>query len=137
MRNKQSKTQLKRIKWLIVAVIIGVLLFGHSLFLFLFSWGGDSLTVSEFNAQVASSGGQQVRVEGTVAVGSIQWDDDTLVLKFSLTDGKEKINVSYHGIVPDTFRPGNNMILEGKYSGDGVLEAINLNSSRPVCTVCH
>ncbi|MFC2020990.1 cytochrome c maturation protein CcmE [Chloroflexota bacterium] len=124
-------------RWPIIAVMVAAFLVGHPLFLSLLSWGSSPLTVSEFNAQIGSTSGQQIRVKGTVAVGSVQWDDDTRELKFSLTDGKEKLNIYYRGMVPETFRPGNNMILEGKYTGDGILEAASLSGSQPVCTACH
>lgn len=123
--------------WLIIAVIIAGLVVGHPVYLSLFTWGGNPLTVSEFYGETEPVYDQWLRVEGTVATGSVNWDDETRALRFSLTDGRRELDIYYQGVVPDTFRPGNEMKLEGRYGTDGVFRAANLDSSRPVCTLCH
>ncbi len=128
---------MKRWAWLIIAVIITALVVGHPLYLSLFTWGANALTVSEFYGQAETVYDQLQRVEGTVATGSVNWDDETRVLRFSLTDGSRELDIYYQGIVPDTFRPGNDMKLEGRYGADGIFRAVNLDSSRPICTLCH
>ncbi len=123
--------------WLITAVIITALVVGHPLYLSLFTRGVNPLTVSEFYGEGESVYDQRLRVEGTVATGSVNWDDETRVLRFILTDGSRELNIYYQGIAPDTFRPGNDMTLEGRYGADSVFRAANLDSSRPICTLCH
>jgi cytochrome c-type biogenesis protein CcmE len=128
---------LRRRKWLIIAgvALVVVVVVGHPLYLRLFSWGANPLTVSEFNMEAEYN--QQLRVEGTVAPGSVDFNNSTGELRFSLTDGRERVNVSYQGIVPDNFRPGNELTLYRTYGNDGVFEAANLNISFPVCILCH
>ena len=128
---------MRRRKWLIIAgiVLVVVVVVGHPLYLRLFSWGANPLTVSEFNVEAEYN--RQLSVEGTVAPGSVDFNNGTGELRFSLTDGRERVNVYYQGIVPDNFRPGNEVTLYGTYGNDGVFEAVNLNSSYPVCILCH
>ena len=124
-----------RKKWLIIASIALVVMVGHPVYLRLFSWGANPLTVSEFNLEAEYN--QQFLVKGTVAPGSVDFNNGTGELRFSLTDDREIVNVYYQGIVPETFRPGNELTLDGTYGNDGVFEAVNLNSSFPVCLLCH
>ena len=99
--------------------------------------GADSLTVSELRSQAESLYDQQLRVEGKVVPGSIDWDDKAQVVRFVLTDNKGSLSVVYRGIVPDNFKPGADLITEGKYNPDGVFEALSFGSPRSVCSFCH
>ncbi len=126
----------KRI-WLITAMIIVVAIVTHPAYLLYMSKGTATLTVSEFKARAESVYDQRSRVEGTVAAGSVDWDEEIQVLRFSLAEGNERLNVLHRGIVPDSFKPGADVILEGTYRADGVFEATNLNGSRSVCAFCH
>lgn len=128
---------MKRWVWLIIALIIAGLVVGHPAYLSLFTWGANALTVSEFYGEGETVYDQRMRVEGTVAAGSVNWDGEAGVLRFSLTDGRRELDIYYQGIVPDTFRPGNEMKLEGRYGADAVFRAVSLDSSRPICTLCH
>ncbi len=104
-------------------------LFSHS--------GADYLTVSEFMSQAESIYDQQVRVGGKVVPGSIDWDDKTKVMRFVLTDDRESLTIVYKGIVPDNFKPGTDLVVEGKYRTDGILEATSFGSRRSFCNLCH
>jgi len=68
------------------------------------------------------SPGARVRVGGLVKDGSIKRGAD-LRINFAVTDGKSDIPVAYQGIVPDLFREGQGVVVEGKMSGDGVFQA--------------
>jgi cytochrome c-type biogenesis protein CcmE len=128
---------LRRRKWLTISgiALVVVVVFGHPLYLRLFSWGANPLTVSELNMEAEYN--QQLRVEGMVATGTVDFNNSTGELRFSLTDGRERVDVYYQGIIPDNFRPGNELTLYGTYGNDGVFEAVNMNSSLPVCILCH
>lgn len=68
--------------------------------------------------------GKNVRVGGEVAPGS-QSDVTKFELRFTLLDinGENSIPVIYNGAVPDTFRDGRGVIIEGKYTAAGIFEA--------------
>jgi cytochrome c-type biogenesis protein CcmE len=68
------------------------------------------------------SPGTRVRVGGLVKDGSIKRGAD-LRINFAVTDGKSDIPVTYQGIVPDLFREGQGVVVEGKVGTNGVFQA--------------
>ena len=95
------------------------------------------LSVGEVKSQADSIYGQQTRVEGKITPGTIDWDSGSQTLRFVLADDGENLAVIFHGIAPDEFKPGANLIVEGKYRTDGVFEATGFGSRRSVCNICH
>ncbi len=80
--------------------------------------------VNELLDKANSISGQTVRVSGAVA------DDverDGLEMKFTILDMSDEeisLPVVYNGAVPDTFKVGNQVVVEGKYIiTDGLFEA--------------
>jgi cytochrome c-type biogenesis protein CcmE len=74
------------------------------------------LTVTELvqNASQSPDGG--VRVGGMVLEGSVVWDPKDLKLSFTMgDDGGVTLPVVYQGVVPDSFKPGREVIIEGIY----------------------
>ncbi len=84
--------------------------------------------VSEFLELDSSMYGQSVRVNGTVVPGSIKQEAQGLVLKFTINDIEKdaSLSVIYHGAVPDTFKAGNDVVVEGKYTTEGTFEATTI-----------
>lgn len=127
----------KRRRWfLLAAAVLAVGLSYVTYSLFIHS-GADYLTVGELKAQGESLSNQQVRVGGKVVPGSINWDDKVKVMRFVLADDRESLTTVYEGIVPDNFKPGVDLIVEGRYRPDGVFEALSFGSRRSVCNLCH
>ncbi len=58
--------------------------------------------------------GKTIRVGGMVEKGSIQRQENSLKVTFSLTNFKERISVQYEGILPDLFREGQGVLARGK-----------------------
>jgi cytochrome c-type biogenesis protein CcmE len=79
---------------------------------------GYYLTVSELLTHTASA--QEIlRVSGKVQDGSSQWDPATHTLQFVMLDDAQKtVPVVYRGVVPDSFKQGQNVIVEGTYAND-------------------
>ncbi len=70
-----------------------------------------------------------VRIGGNVAPASVTWDPKSLQLAFKIEDMKDKkssLLVSYKGVVPDSFKPGIDVLLEGKYKGNGKFAAVTI-----------
>ena len=84
------------------------------------------LTVSEVLAQPSENQDQTLRVGGNVSPGSVKWDPKNLRLLFTIQDEKASIAVDYQGVVPDSFKPGGEIIIEGTYTGDGKFKATTL-----------
>ena len=99
--------------------------------------GIDAITVSELMTRVESLHGQQVSVEGKIAPGSVDWDNEARVMRFVLTDDKQSLPAVYQGIVPDNFKPGASLIIEGKHGTDDFFEVSSFGQRRSVCNLCH
>ena len=61
--------------------------------------------------------GQPIRVGGMVADGSVQRSDDSLLVRFDITDFQATVSVEYEGILPDLFDEGQGAVASA-YSGD-------------------
>ena len=61
-----------------------------------------------------TSSSDVLRPAGHVAAGTIQRDNQTQVLRFTMTDGSRTMPVVYSGIVPDAFNAGLTVVVEGK-----------------------
>ena len=66
-----------------------------------------------------------IKVGAKVVPGSIRRDDAARRVDFAVSDGSKQFEVTYVGIVPDTFTDANDIevIVEGKYGRDGVFRA--------------
>ncbi|MHA5639354.1 cytochrome c maturation protein CcmE, partial [Pseudomonas aeruginosa] len=65
----------------------------------------------------------RIRAGGLVEKGSLQRSEDSLNVRFVVTDGAKEVTIAYHGILPDLFREGQGIVALGKLGGDGVLVA--------------
>ena len=64
---------------------------------------------------------ERVRIGGLVKDGSINREGQTI--KFTVTDTKSELPVSYTGIVPDLFREGQGVVAEGTLNSAGLFIA--------------
>ena len=67
--------------------------------------------------------GQLLRVGGMVVDGSIERSDDSLEVRFEVTDYQATVPIVYVGILPDLFDEGQGAVAAGMLNADGVLEA--------------
>ena len=67
--------------------------------------------------------GVPIRVGGMVVDGSVQRSDDSLEVRFSVTDYQASVPVVYTGILPDLFDEGQGAVASGKLNQNGVFEA--------------
>ena len=63
------------------------------------------------------------RIGGLVIEGSLQHDVDGLTTRFALTDTVHRIDVVYHGILPDLFKEGRGCVAQGRMGADGIFQA--------------
>ena len=80
-------------------------------------------TVSELLEHGSSIHDENVRVNGQVAPGSVEQESGGLVLRFAIAEGGESLPVFYQGVVPDTFKVGNEIVVEGYLNSAGVFQA--------------
>lgn len=69
--------------------------------------------------------GTRFRLGGLVVQGSVA-RPDALSVRFDVTDGNQKIPVSYKGILPDLFREGQGVVTEGALDASGLFLADNV-----------
>lgn len=74
---------------------------------------------------------QAVRVAGVVQAGSVVRNDSNDLIKFVISDGNQSLPVTYSGVVPDIFRPGIQVVVEGHYTGQGPFQAQTLLAKCP------
>ena len=63
--------------------------------------------------------GEHVRLGGLVAIDSFIKDEDGLTYHFDITDGAETVSVMYKGSLPDLFREGQGVVVEGEVPSAG------------------
>jgi cytochrome c-type biogenesis protein CcmE len=123
---RQIKT--RRLRFLVMTlVVIGTI--GYLMFSGMQDTMGYYLTVSEIVGQDASQAGQEkLRVSGTVEEGSMNWSPGRKKIQFAIVDGRTSLPVEYEGVVPDTLKQGQKVIVEGVYT-DGTFVASELMTS--------
>jgi len=62
----------------------------------------------------AAAPGRAMRLGGMVDIGSLVHDPDGVTIRFTVSDGKASLPVTYRGIVPDLFREGSGVVAEGR-----------------------
>ncbi len=78
------------------------------------------VTIAELKDQATN---RAVRVAGTVLEGSIRWEAESSLLRFTLVEGAEQLEVVHRGLRPDMLRDGASAVVEGKPVGPGEFEA--------------
>jgi len=121
---------LKRKKFLIGGIII-VLALGYLTYTGFESSATYYYTVSEFIERGNSSYSENVRVKGQVAPGSVEQEAAGSVLRFTIIDGGEGLPVAYQGVVPDTFKVGSEVVVEGQLNSAGIFQAHTLMPQCP------
>ena len=88
------------------------------------------LTVSEFMGQESRST-EGFRVNGKVVDGTIQRMASGQDVLFAMSDGSNAMRVQYHGIIPDTFVDGADVVVEGRLLDDGMFVAHTMLAKCP------
>ncbi|MBF0191677.1 MAG: cytochrome c maturation protein CcmE [Magnetococcales bacterium] len=100
-------------------LILTVLVVGGSLAALVFSSFTGALvyfhTPTEAVAKQRELDGKKIRVGGMVQAGSLAREAGTLKIRFLVTDGNAQIPVRYDGMVPDLFREGQGVVVEGTW----------------------
>lgn len=102
---------------LIASIVVVVAAMG----VLIFSGLSDNMVyyyhVDEFLSKASSLGGETVKVNGKVQLGSIRKQQTQYDF---VIHGEEQntVRVTYNGIVPDTFKDGSDVVVEGRYDPD-------------------
>tara|TARA_B100001093_G_scaffold196158_1_gene188558 strand:+ start:1135 stop:1590 length:456 start_codon:yes stop_codon:yes gene_type:complete len=97
-----------------LGVVVGLVMYALSQNINLFF---TPTQIAKGDAPVA----QMIRVGGMVADGTVDRDPQTLKVAFDVTDFDHNVRVTYEGILPDLFREGQGVVVQGRISGDQFL----------------
>ena len=87
--------------------------------------------VNELLAQGSSLDGRTIRVGGEVAP-DVEHEVGKLRFKIiDITSQDTTLPVVYQGLVPDTFKVGRHVVVEGRYTSRGVFEATSIITKCP------
>ena len=70
-------------------------------------------------AKSPPSAGQQIRIGGLVETGSVAKAGGDGTIAFSVTDLAQSVQVNYRGILPDLFREGQGVVVQGAFDDAG------------------
>ncbi|MBI4673253.1 MAG: cytochrome c maturation protein CcmE [Chloroflexi bacterium] len=131
LSKQKAKPKTKyQLKYLIGAIaIFGVI--GYLIFFGLTQTSQWAITLPELFAKGNNAVGQGVRVTGQLEPNSVQKDVKQNKIAFVLTDGVNRLPVTYSGVVPDTFDRAVEVVAEGKLNADGSFTATNLLAKCP------
>ncbi len=117
---------LRRKRFLIVGLVVAIAL-GYLGFTAFQGASMYYLTVDELLARNDAAYGEKVRLMGKVEEGSVVTNSEANTLRFAVTseDGAS-LPVVYSGIVPDAFKQGADVVVEGSLAPAGTFEADSL-----------
>ena len=107
----------------LIAVLAGLTMLGVATVLVLLAFNDNLVffySPSDLKAKHVAEG-RRIRIGGLVAAGSVARDGKRL--DFRITDGESTVPVTYGGVVPDLFREGQGVVVEGKLDGAGLVVA--------------
>jgi len=114
------------LRWLgLGAVVVACL--GYLIFAATGSSAEYYQTISEMRGHPSNG---DVRVLGTVQ-DDVARSDGGLHVRFTAAEGGQTVPVDYQGTLPDIFRPGMPVVVEGKMGSDGVFHAKALQAKCP------
>ena len=115
MTRKQRRLVLIGSCLAVLAVAVGLVLSAMS----------DSIVFFNSPTDIAEKNvapGTRLRLGGMVKPGSVKRGDE-LRISFEVTDGAKEVRVAYQGIVPDLFREGQGVVVEGRLEPGGTFSA--------------
>ncbi len=121
----RPKAPPKRRRFLVGSLIL-LAAIGYMIYSAVVSNSEYYLTVSEVLNLSAEARQNQVKIGGKVVDGTIEWDRGSSAVRFTVSDGQKNMLVTYKGVVPDSFQPGADVILEGKVQADSSFAATTM-----------
>jgi cytochrome c-type biogenesis protein CcmE len=113
----------KRKRLLVVLLGLGMLGVASVLVLLAFN---DNLVFFMSPSDLAAKGApeaRRLRLGGLVESGSVAREADGRTVDFRITDGSSAVPVVFAGVLPDLFREGQGVVVEGALGKNGVFKA--------------
>jgi cytochrome c-type biogenesis protein CcmE len=116
----------RRLRWLALGVVLTACL-GYLVYSATGSSAEYYMTISEMRAHPSD---QNVRVLGVVQDDVVR-NEGGLHVHFTASQGGQTMPVDYRGALPDIFRPGVQVVVDGRLGADGVFHARALQAKCP------
>ena len=113
--------QKKRLNWLIRLLVLAVLVIGLSLYAL-----KQNINLFYTPGQLATekiTAGRLFRLRGQVKQGSVKQNKQHLLASFVVSDKVNDVRVEYRGVLPDLFREGQAVVIEGSLDQAGIMQA--------------
>jgi cytochrome c-type biogenesis protein CcmE len=116
-------------------ILIGVALVAASLGYLIYTAMRSNLVyyyeIDEARAAVQPD--QKLRLSGDVVTGTVRKSPGESRIAFQIEDADRtsRVPVTYAGVVPDIFKPGIQVVVEGKFDESGTFEADRLTAKCP------
>jgi cytochrome c-type biogenesis protein CcmE len=114
----------------LIAVLAGVTMLGVATALVLSALTAqDALTFFSSPSDIKTksiAAGLRLRVGGLVEKASVTHEADGKTTDFRITDGANAVDVTYTGALPDLFREGQGVVVEGTLDPAGTLRAASV-----------
>lgn len=113
--------QKKRLNFVVFLVIISVVVIGLSLYAL-----KQNINLFYTPTQLAEQPlkrGQLFHLGGKVKKGSLKQEADSGLISFVVNDTSHQVLVEYQGVLPDLFREGQSVVIEGSLDKNGILQA--------------
>ena len=81
---------------------------------------------TQLQAAGVKAHGADIRLGGVVVAGSLDWNEETGELRFTVSDGTSTVPVHNSGAPPAMFREGIGVVVEGTMTKEGTFESDRL-----------
>lgn len=88
-------------------------------------------TIEEVKSMGTEAYVQGLRVKGNLVSGSLVTNPNSLEVSFKIIENGHEMEVHYDGILPDTFKEGSEVLVEGKYTPNGYFDAQTVMAKCP------
>src|SRR5438477_10804480 len=68
-------------------------------------------TLGEARVALRPGDGQLVRINGVADMSSVRYDAQRLDLSFDIVEGSNRLPISFHGVIPDTFNQSESVVV--------------------------
>lgn len=107
-------------------IVPALVLLAVILALFLFYPPQQNFNLFYTPSQIAKglvASGRSFRLSGQVKKGTIKQNANNLQIAFVVSDPQHNVLVEYEGVLPDLFRDGQSVVIEGHLDQAGIMQA--------------
>ncbi|TLY48077.1 MAG: cytochrome c maturation protein CcmE [Gammaproteobacteria bacterium] len=113
--------QKKRLNFVLLMLLVAALVIGLSVYAL-----KQNINLFYTPTQLAEGHlipGQLFRLGGEVKKGTVKKNEQQWLVSFVVSDAKHHVLVEYRGVLPDLFREGQSVVIEGSLDQAGIMQA--------------